>query len=131
MSMVFSACCSNFCPERRLQRGNSRQNSDPALIELVSQVVHISHRALGYSAACQTAICDDDGTPPTVNISASTAPGLGVRVRTARLIFVFAKKPSVTTLFAIDQNENVLVKLHLVVTLDLAELREALKSVIP
>jgi pilus assembly protein CpaC len=54
-----------------------------------------------------------------------------VAVKSPRLIFVFAKKPGVTTLYAVDQNENVVANLRLVVTHELAELHEALKSIIP
>src|SRR5262249_2091774 len=54
-----------------------------------------------------------------------------VAVKSPRLIYVFAKKPGVTTLYAVDQNENVVANLRLVVTHDLAELREGLKSVVP
>jgi pilus assembly protein CpaC len=49
-----------------------------------------------------------------------------VAVRSPRLIFVFAKKPGVTTLYAVDENENVLASIRLVVTHNLAELQDAL-----
>ena len=54
-----------------------------------------------------------------------------VAVKSPHLIFVFAKKPGVTTLYAVDQNENVVANLRLVVTHDLAELQEILRSMIP
>lgn len=54
-----------------------------------------------------------------------------VAIKSPRLIFVFAKKPGVTTLYAVDENENVLASIRLVVTHDLTGLQEALKSVIP
>ena len=54
-----------------------------------------------------------------------------VAVKSPHLIFVVGKKPGVTTLYAVDQNENVLASLRLVVTHNLTELQEALRSVIP
>jgi pilus assembly protein CpaC len=54
-----------------------------------------------------------------------------VAVKSPHLIFVVGKKPGVTTLYAVDQNENVVANLRLVVTHPLTELQEALKSVIP
>ena len=54
-----------------------------------------------------------------------------VAVKSPHLIFVVGKKPGVTTLYAVDQNENVLAGLRLVVTHNLTELQEALRSVIP
>ena len=54
-----------------------------------------------------------------------------VAVKSPHLIFVVGKKPGVTTLYAVDQNENVLASLRLVVTHSLTELQEALLSVIP
>ena len=54
-----------------------------------------------------------------------------VAVKSPHLIFVVGKKPGVTTLYAVDQTENVVANLRLVVTHDLTELQEALKSLIP
>ena len=54
-----------------------------------------------------------------------------VAVKSPRLIFVFAKKPGVTSLYAVDENEDVIANIRLVVTHELSELQEALKLVIP
>jgi pilus assembly protein CpaC len=54
-----------------------------------------------------------------------------VAVKSPHLIFVFAKKPGVTTLYAVDENENVLASIRLVVTHNLGELQKALNSVVP
>jgi pilus assembly protein CpaC len=54
-----------------------------------------------------------------------------VAVNSPRVIFVFAKKPGVTTLYAVDHNENVVANIQIVVTHELAELQQALKFVIP
>jgi len=54
-----------------------------------------------------------------------------VAVNSPRVIFVFAKKPGVTTLYAVDHNENVVANIRIVVTHELAELQQALKFVIP
>jgi pilus assembly protein CpaC len=53
-----------------------------------------------------------------------------VAVKSPRLIFVFAKKPGVTTLYAVDENENVVASIRLVITHNLAELQKALNSVV-
>ena len=54
-----------------------------------------------------------------------------VAVKSPHLIFVVGKKPGVTTLYAVDRNENVLASLRLVVTPNLTELQKALRSAIP
>jgi pilus assembly protein CpaC len=53
-----------------------------------------------------------------------------VAVQSPRLIFVFAKKPGVTTLYAVDENDNVVASIRLVITHNLTELQNALNSVV-
>ena len=54
-----------------------------------------------------------------------------VAVKSPRLIYVFAKKPGQTTLYAVDQKEAVVANLNLVVTHDLARLSEGLSKMVP
>ena len=54
-----------------------------------------------------------------------------VAVKSPRLIYVFAKKPGETTLYAVDQKEAVVANLRLVVTHDLSRLSEGLTKMVP
>ena len=54
-----------------------------------------------------------------------------VAVKSPRLIYVFAKKPGQTTLFAVDQKEAVVANLNVVVTHDLVRLSEGLNKMVP
>jgi pilus assembly protein CpaC len=54
-----------------------------------------------------------------------------VAVKSPRLIYVFAKKPGETTLYAVDQKEAVVANLRLVVTHDLSTLSEGLNRMVP
>jgi len=54
-----------------------------------------------------------------------------VAVKSPRLIYVFAKKPGQTTLFAVDQKEAVVANLSIVVTHDLQRLSEGLSKMVP
>jgi pilus assembly protein CpaC len=54
-----------------------------------------------------------------------------VAVKSPRLIYVFAKKPGETTLYAVDQKEAVVANLRLVVTHDLSTLSDGLSRMVP
>ena len=54
-----------------------------------------------------------------------------VAVKSPRLIYVFAKKPGETTLYAVDQKEAVVANLRLVVTHDLSTLSSGLQRMVP
>jgi pilus assembly protein CpaC len=54
-----------------------------------------------------------------------------VAVKSPRLIYVFAKKPGETTLYAVDQKEAVVANLRLVVTHDLSTLSDGLDRMVP
>lgn len=54
-----------------------------------------------------------------------------VAVKSPRLIYVFAKRPGETTLYAVDQKEVVIANLRLVVTHDLSRLSEGLSMMVP
>jgi pilus assembly protein CpaC len=54
-----------------------------------------------------------------------------VAVKSPRLIYVFAKKPGETTLYAVDQKEVVVANLRLLVTHDLSRLSEGLSLMVP
>jgi pilus assembly protein CpaC len=54
-----------------------------------------------------------------------------VAVKSPRLIYVFAKKPGETTLYAVDQREAVVANLRLVVTHDLSTLSDGLQKMAP
>jgi pilus assembly protein CpaC len=54
-----------------------------------------------------------------------------VAVKSPRLIYVFAKKPGETTLYAVDQREVVVANLRLVVTHDLSTLSDGLQKMAP
>ncbi|HXV26019.1 MAG TPA: type II and III secretion system protein family protein [Alphaproteobacteria bacterium] len=54
-----------------------------------------------------------------------------VAVKSPRLIYVFAKRPGETTLYAVDQKEAVVANLRLLVTHDLSRLSEGLGMMVP
>ncbi len=54
-----------------------------------------------------------------------------VVVKSPRLIYVFGKKPGETSLYAVDENEEVLLNVGLSVSHNLSRLRSALKSLLP
>ena len=54
-----------------------------------------------------------------------------VAVKSPRLIYVFAKKPGETTLYAVDQKEAVVANLRLIVTHDISRLSEGLTQMVP
>lgn len=54
-----------------------------------------------------------------------------VAVKSPRLIYVFGKRPGETSLYAVDENENVLLNMGLTVSHNLSGLRGALRSLLP
>jgi pilus assembly protein CpaC len=54
-----------------------------------------------------------------------------IQVKSARLIYVFGKKPGETTLYAVDDNEQMLANFRIVVTHNLSRLRNSLRGALP
>src|SRR5690606_24025645 len=54
-----------------------------------------------------------------------------VAVKSPRLLYVFGRKPGETTLYAVDDSENVLLSMGISVSHNLSSLRAALKSLLP
>ena len=54
-----------------------------------------------------------------------------IQVKSPRLIYLFAKKPGETTLYAVDQAERVLANRRISVTHNLSRLDRALKNLLP
>lgn len=54
-----------------------------------------------------------------------------VAVKSPRLIYVFGKRPGETTLYAVDENENVLVSAELSVSHNLSRLQGTLRNLLP
>jgi pilus assembly protein CpaC len=54
-----------------------------------------------------------------------------IQVKSPRLVYVFAKKPGETSLYAVDANDRVLVNAHIRVSHNLGRLRSALRSLMP
>lgn len=54
-----------------------------------------------------------------------------IQVKSSRLIYVFGKKPGETTLYAVDDKEQMLANFRIVVTHNLSRVRTSLRSVVP
>jgi len=54
-----------------------------------------------------------------------------VTVKSARMVYVFGKKPGTTTLFAVDRKENIIADIDISVTHDLTALDRAIKTLLP
>ncbi len=54
-----------------------------------------------------------------------------IQVKSPRLIYLIGKKPGQTTLFAVDENENVLANMRVLVTQDLGRLNQAISQLYP
>jgi pilus assembly protein CpaC len=54
-----------------------------------------------------------------------------VQVKSPRLIYVFGKKPGETTLYAVDENEHVLMSRNVVVSHNLSRLKESISEMLP
>ncbi len=54
-----------------------------------------------------------------------------VSVKSARLVYVFGKAPGETTLFAVDEDENVIANRRVVVTHNLSRLNKAIGEIVP
>ena len=54
-----------------------------------------------------------------------------IQVKSSRLIYVFGKKPGETTLYAVDENEQMLANFRIVVTHNLSRLRNSLRGALP
>jgi pilus assembly protein CpaC len=54
-----------------------------------------------------------------------------IQVKSPRLVYVFAKKPGETSLYAVDANDRVLVNAHIRVSHNLGRLRKTLRTLMP
>lgn len=54
-----------------------------------------------------------------------------VQVKSPRLIYVFAKQPGDTTLFAVDKNENVLANVDIQVTHNISRMQQTVRELYP
>ena len=54
-----------------------------------------------------------------------------VAVKSPKLVYVFGKRPGETVLYAVDENENVLVSTRVVVSHNMTRLRDALRELVP
>jgi pilus assembly protein CpaC len=54
-----------------------------------------------------------------------------VQVKSPRLVYVFGKKPGETTLYAVDENEHVLMSRNVVVSHNLTRLKESIAEMLP
>jgi pilus assembly protein CpaC len=54
-----------------------------------------------------------------------------VAIKSPRLVYVFGKAPGETTLYAVDENEDVLINASLAVTHNLSRLENTLRSLLP
>jgi pilus assembly protein CpaC len=54
-----------------------------------------------------------------------------IQVKSSRLIYVFGKKSGETTLYAVDENEQMLANVRIVVTHNLSRLRNSLRGALP
>lgn len=68
---------------------------------------------------------------PAATVFVSDPSIADVQVKSARLIYVFAKKPGETTLFAVDKNENVLANIEIHVTHNLSRLQQTIQELYP
>jgi len=68
---------------------------------------------------------------PATTVFVSDPAIADVQVKSPRLIYVFAKQPGETTLFAVDKNENVLANVDIQVTHNLSRMRETIGELYP
>ncbi len=54
-----------------------------------------------------------------------------VQIKTPTLIYIFGKSAGETNLFAVDENENILISRRIVVNYNITRLRETLKKLLP
>jgi pilus assembly protein CpaC len=68
---------------------------------------------------------------PAASVFVANPEVADVAVKSPRLIYVFGKRPGETTLYAVDEGENVLISADLSVTHNLSRLQGTLKSLLP
>ena len=68
---------------------------------------------------------------PAASVFVANPEIADVAVKSPRLIYVLGKKPGETTLYAVDENEKVLLSSTIVVAHNLSRLTEELKRVVP
>lgn len=78
----------------------------------------------------------DQGTLVKVSVPASAVfvadPEVAdVQVKTPRLIYVYGRSPGKTSLYAVDENENVLMNREIDVAFETARLQKAISSMLP
>lgn len=68
---------------------------------------------------------------PAASVFVANPEIADVAVKSPRLIYVFGKRPGETTLYAVDDGENVLISADLSVTHNLSRLQGTLRSLLP
>ncbi len=68
---------------------------------------------------------------PATTVFVSDPSIADVQVKSPRLIYVFAKQPGDTTLFAVDGNENILANVDIQVTHNLSRLQQTIHELYP
>ncbi|MGJ0620406.1 MAG: type II and III secretion system protein family protein [Methylocystis sp.] len=96
-------------------------------------------------AAAQSEVTPTDGTirvelnegtlvrldHPAASVFIANPEVADVAIKSPRLIYVFGKAPGETTLYAVDENENVLISASLSVSHNLSRLEGTLRSLLP
>lgn len=68
---------------------------------------------------------------PAATIFVSDPRIADVQVKSPRLIYISAKQPGETTLYAVDQNERVVLSRHIAVSHNVTRLKAALRTLLP
>ena len=68
---------------------------------------------------------------PAVSVFIANPAIADVSVKSSRMVYVFGKAPGVTTLFAVDRNENIIADIDISVTHDLNGLGRAIDTLLP
>ena len=68
---------------------------------------------------------------PAVSVFIANPEIADVSVKSARMVYVFGKTPGMTTLFAVDRNENIIADIDISVTHDLNGLGRAIDTLLP
>ncbi len=70
-------------------------------------------------------------TGPAVSVFIANPEIADVNVKSSRMVYVFGKTTGMTTLFAVDRNENIIADIDVSVSHDLSSLDRAIESLLP
>ena len=68
---------------------------------------------------------------PAATVFVSDPEVADIQVKSPRLIYIAAKQPGETTLYAVDQNERVVLSRHISVSHNISQLKRALQALLP